>query len=63
MSSAPYYRGYTILKRPDADRWEIWHYGSDRLMHATRYWAEAKAWADEHAVDDAEHDWNHIALY
>ena len=63
ISMAPYYRGYSIMKQPRIDRWEIWNYATDRLVHTTRFWAEAKAWADQNAIDDAEHDWNHLALY
>jgi hypothetical protein len=44
MSMKPYLRGYTILLR--ADRWEIWHYATDRLRHVTKTWAEAKAWVE-----------------
>ena len=67
MSTAPYYRGYTIMLRPGADRWELWHYVSDRLVHIAKTWAEAKQWADQNpaipASGEAQRDWNHLALH
>jgi hypothetical protein len=46
MSMKEYLRGYSLLLRPGADRWEIWHYASDRLRHVARTWDEAKAWVE-----------------
>jgi hypothetical protein len=69
QSTKPYYRGYTIMSRRVSDRlqWEVWHYASDRLLHAAPTWAAAKRWADEHpaipACGEAERSWNHLALY
>lgn len=68
MSTAPYYRGYTVMCRKIGDgRWEVWHYASDRLVHVATSWSAAKAWADAHsaipACGEVSRDWNHIALH
>jgi hypothetical protein len=38
MNMAPYLHGYTMLLRTGADRFEIWHYATDRLRDVTRTW-------------------------
>lgn len=66
-STAPWYRGYTIMSRGAGKPFEIWHYRSDTLKHVAKTWAAAKAWADENPAIPASgvvsRNWNHLALY
>ena len=41
----PYYYGYHLMKRDD--RWEIWHYASDRLVRVEPTLDAAMGWVHQ----------------